>query len=117
MSINPAGPDAAKKNEDFQNLLYNAHHLINGYRAHHAREQLADLMEEQVRRVEEETAENWRIVGKVEEVLRGVGETGRRVAEEERKEMEGGGGGDPGWAGQDEEGWGLIEKAVSVASH
>lgn len=114
MSVSPLGPDGTKKLEDFQNLLFNTHHLINGYRAHHAREQLADLMEEQVRRVEEEARENWRIVGKVEEALRGVGEVGRRVEEEEKVEMEGGGGGDEGWVGKDGEGWGLIERAVAM---
>lgn len=113
-SINPSSADVDDKISDFRNLLFNAHHLINGYRSHHAREQLAELMEEQVKRVEEETAENWRLVGKVNEVLRAVGEVGKKAEEDEKREMENERKEAGGWEKADSVGWSLMEKEIMI---
>lgn len=102
----------AEKLKDMETMLFNCHHLINQYRPHHAREQMCDMMEMQLERVLAETEENRRVTRRVDEVLRGVGEVGKRVKEEEQREREKEKKGEVGWRRRDEVGWGAVLDAV-----
>ncbi|KAI5284632.1 Mediator of RNA polymerase II transcription subunit 7 [Ascosphaera aggregata] len=71
-------PAAAKdKIEDIRNLFVNAHHLLNMYRPHQARETFILMLEEQIRKSREEIEEMKRVEGNVEGVLRRLEEEGR----------------------------------------
>lgn len=79
LATNPA--DYAAKWDDLRDLFLNAHHLINEYRPHQARESLILLMEEQVRRGREEVRGVKEIRERVEGVLRGLGDVGLEEVE------------------------------------
>jgi len=60
------------KLEDLRVLFVNAHHLINEYRPHQARETLIGIMEGELRRKRGEVEGVRRMREKVEEVLKGL---------------------------------------------
>ncbi|KAI9841896.1 MAG: Mediator of RNA polymerase II transcription subunit 7 [Thelocarpon superellum] len=70
LSTNPAQYE--EKIHDLRTLFVNAHHLLNEYRPHQARESLALLMEEQLDRCRAETETIRQMKAKVERVLEGV---------------------------------------------
>ncbi|KAL2001285.1 hypothetical protein VTN02DRAFT_1952 [Thermoascus thermophilus] len=57
------------KLEDLRNLFINAHHLLNLYRPHQARESLIMMMEEQLDRTREEIRQMDQVKEKVENIL------------------------------------------------
>lgn len=57
------------KVEDLRNLFINAHHLLNLYRPHQARESLIMMMEEQLDRTREEIREMDRVKVEIEAVM------------------------------------------------
>lgn len=57
------------KLEDMRNLFVNAHHLLNLYRPHQARESLILMMEEQLHKTKEEIEEMDQVKTKVETIL------------------------------------------------
>ncbi|GAD97593.1 mediator of RNA polymerase II transcription subunit 7 [Paecilomyces variotii No. 5] len=57
------------KLEDMRNLFVNAHHLLNLYRPHQARESLILMMEEQLHKTKEEIEEIDQVKTKVETIL------------------------------------------------
>jgi mediator of RNA polymerase II transcription subunit 7 len=60
------------KLEDLRNLFINAHHLLNLYRPHQARESLILMMEEQLDRTREEIREMDRAKDRIEQLLQQV---------------------------------------------
>jgi mediator of RNA polymerase II transcription subunit 7 len=64
---------------DIQNLFINAHHLINMYRPHQARETLILRMEREIEEARKEIREVRAVMGKVEGVLKELEEEGREV--------------------------------------
>ncbi|KAI9755864.1 MAG: Mediator of RNA polymerase II transcription subunit 7 [Lichina confinis] len=62
-----------RKMEHLRTLFINAHHLVNEYRPHQARETLIMLMEEQLRRTRAETQGIYEAESRVETVLRDLG--------------------------------------------
>ncbi|KAI9702803.1 MAG: Mediator of RNA polymerase II transcription subunit 7 [Candelina mexicana] len=62
-----------RKIEDLRALFVNAHHLLNEYRPHQARETLIMMMEDQLERSRAETDGIWKMKEKVEGVLTGLG--------------------------------------------
>ena len=57
------------KAEDLRNLFINAHHLLNLYRPHQARESLIMIMEEQLDRTREEIREMDKVKAEIEGTL------------------------------------------------
>ena len=57
------------KLEDMRNLFINAHHLLNLYRPHQARESLILMMEKQLQKSREEIQQMDEMKGRVEEFL------------------------------------------------
>lgn len=55
------------------------HHLINEYRPHQARETLCLRMEEQLEKIRKETEENKKAVVKVEAMLAGLADVGKKA--------------------------------------
>jgi mediator of RNA polymerase II transcription subunit 7 len=77
-TILSADPSAATpKLEDIKRLFLNAHHLINMYRPHQARETLIMMMEEQLEQGRREMEECDRVRRKVDESLREMEGFGR----------------------------------------
>jgi mediator of RNA polymerase II transcription subunit 7 len=77
-TILSADPSAATpKLEDIKRLFLNAHHLINMYRPHQARETLIMMMQEQLEEGKREMAECETVRRKVEESLRQMEAFGR----------------------------------------
>lgn len=65
------------KLQDIRNLFINAHHLLNIYRPHQARESLIMMMEEQLERTREEIKEMDRVKEKVGTFLEQLEAEGR----------------------------------------
>jgi len=79
------------KLEDLRNLFINAHHLLNLYRPHQARESLILMMEEQLDRTREEIRQMDQIKEKIEgllEQLRAEGLEADSTTESANKETE-----------------------------
>lgn len=69
-----------EKLQDIRNLFINAHHLLNLYRPHQARESLILMMEEQLDRSREEIAEMDRVKGRTESFLAMLEAEGARAS-------------------------------------
>ncbi|CAG8897160.1 unnamed protein product [Penicillium egyptiacum] len=67
------------KVEDLRNLFINAHHLLNLYRPHQARESLIMMMEEQLNHSREEMKQLDKVKAEVEGVLEQLQAEGSRV--------------------------------------
>ncbi|KAI9776864.1 MAG: Mediator of RNA polymerase II transcription subunit 7 [Geoglossum umbratile] len=67
LAISPS--EFSRKIDDLRIIFINAHHLLNEYRPHQARETLILMMEEQLERSRAETAGIMRMKEKVESVL------------------------------------------------
>jgi mediator of RNA polymerase II transcription subunit 7 len=67
LSVSPEQFEA--KIEDLRNLFINAHHLLNLYRPHQARESLILMMEEQLDRTREEIQQIDRVKAEIEDML------------------------------------------------
>jgi len=72
------------KVEDMRNLFINAHHLLNLYRPHQARESLIMMMEEQLRRTKDEIKQMDKIKVEIEGVLDQLEAEGRQVGSAEQ---------------------------------
>lgn len=68
------------KVQDLRNLFINAHHLLNLYRPHQARESLIMMMEEQLNHSREEIKQMDKVKADIENVLEQLQAEGRRVA-------------------------------------
>ncbi|KAI9712468.1 MAG: hypothetical protein M1812_006883 [Candelaria pacifica] len=75
-----------RKIEDLRALFINAHHLLNEYRPHQARETLIMMMEEQLERTRAETEGIWKMKEKVEGILAGLGGGEGMLTVEDSKE-------------------------------
>ena len=98
LAIDPAAYEG--KIADLRTLFLNAHHLLNEYRPHQARESLALMMEDQLEQCRAETEAIREAKEKVEKVLEGLREDvereemrGKVRREKEREDEEGGRGG------------------------
>ncbi|KAJ5753353.1 uncharacterized protein N7511_007506 [Penicillium nucicola] len=67
------------KVEDMRNLFINAHHLLNLYRPHQARESLIMMMEEQLKHTREEIKQMDKVKTEVEGILEQLQAEGNRV--------------------------------------
>lgn len=67
------------KVEDLRNLFINAHHLLNLYRPHQARESLIMMMEEQLNHSREEIKQMDKVKAEVEGVLEQLQAEGRAL--------------------------------------
>lgn len=74
------------KVDDMRNLFINAHHLLNLYRPHQARESLIMMMEEQLDRTKEEIKQMDKVKADIEGVLEQLEVEGRRVSSTEQPE-------------------------------
>ena len=78
MSVSPEQFES--KVEDLRNLFINAHHLLNLYRPHQARESLIMMMEEQLNHSREEMRQMDKVKAEVESVLEQLQAEGSRVS-------------------------------------
>jgi mediator of RNA polymerase II transcription subunit 7 len=74
------------KVEDIRNLFINAHHLLNLYRPHQARESLIMMMEEQLQRTKDEIEQMNKVKADIEGVLDQLEAEGRQVGCTEQPE-------------------------------
>ncbi|KAJ5133117.1 hypothetical protein N7526_004482 [Penicillium atrosanguineum] len=72
------------KVEDMRNLFINAHHLLNLYRPHQARESLIMMMEEQLHRTKDEIEQMDKVKADIESVLDQLEAEGRQVGSVEQ---------------------------------
>lgn len=72
------------KVEDIRNLFINAHHLLNLYRPHQARESLIMMMEEQLHRTKDEIKQMDKVKADIESVLNQLEVEGRQVGSVEQ---------------------------------
>ncbi|KAJ6125763.1 hypothetical protein N7523_003383 [Penicillium sp. IBT 18751x] len=72
------------KVEDIRNLFINAHHLLNLYRPHQARESLIMMMEEQLYRTKDEIKQMDKVKADIESVLDQLEAEGRQVGSVEQ---------------------------------
>jgi len=80
LSVNPE--QWVPKWEDLNTLFRNAHHLINEYRPHQARETLIAMMEDQLERKKAEVEGVLKMKDKVDSVLAELGELKAETLEE-----------------------------------
>ncbi|KAI9886101.1 MAG: adenylosuccinase ade13 [Watsoniomyces obsoletus] len=80
LSVDPS--QYGKKVEDLRTLFINAHHLLNEYRPHQARETLIQMMQQQLQRSRAETEGIRRMKKRVEEVLEGIAKNAEQVVNE-----------------------------------
>ncbi|KAJ5215401.1 uncharacterized protein N7498_001808 [Penicillium cinerascens] len=76
------------KVEDMRNLFINAHHLLNLYRPHQARESLIMMMEEQLQRTKDEIKQMDKVKADIEGVLDQLEAEGRQVGLAEQSDGE-----------------------------
>lgn len=76
------------KVEDMRNLFINAHHLLNLYRPHQARESLIMMMEEQLQRTKDEIKQMDKVKADIEGVLDQLEAEGRQVGSAEQPDGE-----------------------------
>lgn len=74
------------KVQDLRNLFINAHHLLNLYRPHQARESLIMMMEEQLNHSREEIKQMDKVKADVESLLEQLQAEGRRAVPSESEE-------------------------------
>ncbi|KAJ5172041.1 Mediator complex subunit Med7 [Penicillium capsulatum] len=84
LSVSPEQFEA--KVEDMRNLFINAHHLLNLYRPHQARESLIMMMEEQLERSREEIKQMDKIKLDIEGMLGQLQAEGGRVTASEQSQ-------------------------------
>lgn len=78
LSVSPEQYQA--KVEDLRNLFINAHHLLNLYRPHQARESLIMMMEEQLERSKDEIKQMDKVKADIEALLEQLEVEGQQTA-------------------------------------
>lgn len=76
LALDPSLAEA--KLADLRTLFLNAHHLVNEYRPHQARETVIEMVAEQVRKRRDEIEGVRRMQGKVDEVFGALTERGAK---------------------------------------
>ncbi|KAF7714471.1 Mediator of RNA polymerase II transcription subunit 7 [Penicillium ucsense] len=84
LSVSPEQYES--KVEDLRNLFINAHHLLNLYRPHQARESLIMMMEEQLKRTREEITKMDEVKSDIENLMNQLEAEGQQLSRKERLE-------------------------------
>ncbi|KAJ5666635.1 hypothetical protein N7462_011044 [Penicillium macrosclerotiorum] len=87
LSISPEQFES--KVQDLRNLFINAHHLLNLYRPHQARESLIVMMEEQLERTKNEIQQMDKVKVDIEDLLSRLETEGRQMNSTKLPEMSG----------------------------
>jgi mediator of RNA polymerase II transcription subunit 7 len=69
---------------DLRNLFINAHHLLNLYRPHQARESLVMMMEEQLQRSKDEIEQMDKVKAEIESALEQLETQGKEIGSAEQ---------------------------------